>query len=98
VESRFYKLLFWTPQYNVVPHVLWPDGTIPTYIDQLNFNPVTLDASTYVDGVPYDAELLSRGDQHLMGPFTTDPTQPMYPTVAGFNLKSRRVLHRPDVR
>ncbi len=84
-----YVIRLWNPaftNYQFLGQFNWPDGTVPTYIIQRNFDPVTLEPSENVDGVLYDVTVFDESYEHAIIPFADDPTSPSNPTIAGFNL------------
>ena len=87
--SRYtYVLRQWNPVFATDPAEWeWPDGIIPTYVAQLNFDPLTFTASSSVDGVLYDAEIIiQRSNQYYAEPFIVDPDDFPDPAVADFGL------------
>jgi hypothetical protein len=51
----------------------WPDGTIPNYIVQRNFDPQTFAASHYVNNALYSAIVSVQGNQNDVVSFAVDP-------------------------
>lgn len=62
----------------------WPDGTIPDFILQSNFDPQTLNASTYVNNTLYSAYIGIQPNQYDMISFAVNPLAPTYTAVADF--------------
>lgn len=79
----------------------WPDGTIPEFIVQRNFDPETLEPSLYIDETLFFAHLnLLKNGNHLMVTFPGDPLVQNYPAVADFNISAGEFyngLTRDDV-
>ncbi len=66
----------------------WPDGTIPNYIVQRNFDPQTLSASSYVNDTLYTARVFPSASQNRIDVFSDDPMAVAYTAVADFNLNA----------
>jgi hypothetical protein len=64
----------------------WPDGTIPNYIVQRNFDPQTLLPSVYVNQTLYAGVVINEGSQNLVEPVVVDSFENTYTAVADFNL------------
>jgi hypothetical protein len=64
----------------------WPDGTIPNYIVQRNFDPQTFDASQSVNDTLYSGFVI-HGSQNNVVPFPVDPNA-INIAVADFNLNA----------
>ena len=62
----------------------WPDGTIPEFVLQRNFDPQTFNASTYVNDTIYSAYIGIQPNQYDMISFAVDPLAPTYTAVADF--------------
>lgn len=79
----------WNPVFiDLFSESVWPAGTIPNYIVQRNFDPLTLNASNSVDNILYTAYIIRNDDGgHFIAPFFVSPTgPPIPPAVAYFNL------------
>jgi hypothetical protein len=83
-----YVLRQWNPVFipssrnEISSPIDWPDWVYPDFISQQNFDPQTLDTSTYVNNTFYSAYISSEGNQNIMVPFAVDPLAPTYPAVA----------------
>ena len=65
-----YVLRQWNPIFlTLYSDSSWPPGTIPTYIDQMNFDPLTLNPSPFLDGMLYGAVVDSLNNQHSIVPY-----------------------------
>ena len=62
----------------------WPDGTIPEFVLQCNFDPQTLNVSPYVNETLYSAYIGIQPNQYDMISFAVDPLAPTYTAVADF--------------
>ena len=84
-----YVLRHWNPIFISDPDEgEWPDGTIPNYIVQRNFDPQTFAASSYVNDTLYTASVFSFVNQNTMDIFAVDPEVDSYTAVADFNLNA----------
>src|SRR5208283_825137 len=87
-----YVLRQWTPAFippspNIYSSVFdWYPWAFPDFMVQRNFDPQTLDASTYVNGTIYYAYMSSQGNQNYIVPFATYPFANTYTAVADFIL------------
>jgi hypothetical protein len=69
-----YVLRQWNPIFISDPsESQWPDGAIPNYIVQRNFDPQTLDASPYINENLYSAFIDIQSNQYQIIPFRADP-------------------------
>jgi hypothetical protein len=76
-----------TPYSPYLAEINWPDGTIPYYIVERNFDPQTLNASSYVNDTFYSAYIAIFTDLSLViVPFAVDPFSEIYTAVADFDL------------
>jgi hypothetical protein len=71
----------------------WPDGTIPEFVLQLNFDPQTLDASTYINHNLYSAFISISPNQYGMIPIAVDPLASSYTAVTDSSLNSGGVVN-----
>ena len=62
----------------------WPDGTIPEFVLQRNYDPQTLNVSPYVNETLYSAYIVIQPNQYDMISFAVDPLAPTYTAVADF--------------
>jgi hypothetical protein len=72
------------PSYQFV----WPDWVYPNFISRLNFDPLTLECSSYVNGNLYSAYIVFYGNQNQLHTFPTDPSSSsINSAVADFDLQ-----------
>jgi hypothetical protein len=85
----------WTPAFLSIPpfgdqdeQISWGSWAIPGYIVQRNFDPQTLDASTYVNQTLYSAYVANGlpGYGNSIVPFAVNPFDDTYTAVTDFNL------------
>ena len=62
----------------------WPDGTIPEFVLQRNYDPQTLNASPYINENLYSAYIDIQSNQYLMVPFNVVLDGESYTAVADF--------------
>lgn len=87
--QNIYVMRQWNPSFDGISFLdedNWPAGTIPTYIVERNYDPLTLSASPWVDGAIYSAAIRVESNQNYMEPFALNPEVPALTSVAGFNL------------
>ncbi|HEY4414804.1 MAG TPA: hypothetical protein VGO57_03845 [Verrucomicrobiae bacterium] len=76
----------WDPILATTPSMdQWPEGTIPNYIVQRNFDPQTLGATNYVNHASYTGLISVQGDQQNILISAQNPLNDN-PSVADFNL------------
>jgi hypothetical protein len=76
----------WNPIFLTYPdEINWPDGTIPNYIVERNFDPETFMPSQSGNGFQYFGYVLS-GNINLVEPISLDPNSPVETAVADYNL------------
>jgi hypothetical protein len=85
---NIFVLKQWNPLFISDPYEgQWPEGTIPNYIVQRNFDPQTLNANSYVNGSLYSAHVASQNNQNSIISIPVDPLR-FTTAVADFNLES----------
>ena len=75
-----YTLKQWSPEFAATatpgwfPNTgTWADWAYPEYVENFNFDPATLEASFYVNGDYYVANLQAQGNENFMNIFSADP-------------------------
>lgn len=64
----------------------WPAEAIPEFIVQRNFDPQTLEPTSYINDILYTAYIDIQPGQYEMIPYLVDPLVPDYPAVADNDL------------